>query len=135
MNRSMARELAMKLLYSRSVGGDDTFECVKEQSEITAGLSEEDMEFAHDIINGVTENTARIDELIDESSSNWKVSRMPKVDLCIMRIAAFELLYQPNIPYAATVNEAVELAKRYGDGGTPKFVNGVLGAIIKKLPQ
>ena len=79
----------------------------------------------------VYEKLPEIDQKISEQSKRWKISRMPKTDLAILRLAAYEILYDENVPDGAAINEAVELAKVYGSGDSYKFVNGVLGGIVR----
>ena len=111
----------MKRLYAETVGGTDTIEDALEQTE--RHMSDEDMQFSDRLYEGVHESYAK----------DWSITRIAKVDLSILRIAVYELLYESNIPQGATVNEAVELAKLFGGDRSPGFVNGILGAIAKDL--
>ena len=79
----------------------------------------------------VKENLPEIDKLLNESSVGWKTNRMSKVDLCVMRLAAYEMLYDPSVSVGTAINEAVELAKTYGGAESSSFVNGVLGKIAR----
>ena len=85
--------------------------------------------FFLDLVNGVETNKARIDELLNKYSKNWKISRMPVVDRNIMRIALFELINRSDIPSSVTINEAVEIGKIYGTRDSGPFINGVLDRI------
>lgn len=91
--------------------------------------------FFMDIVNGVMEELGRIDDLLNKYSKNWKTSRMPAVDRNIMRMAVFELLRRDDIPQSVTINEAVEIGKKYGSRDSGAFINGVLDRIksLEKL--
>lgn len=133
MSRKTAREVAMKMAFSRLIGGEDTYESVLEKSEIAEQPSAEDIEFAASLINGIEENIAEIDSFITDSAIGWAIDRMPKVDLCILRISIFEMLYRKDVPVSVSINEAVELAKIFGGEKSSAYVNGLLGSISKKL--
>ena len=131
MDRTLAREIAMKLLYAGTVGGENTVFDALEQSDAQNRLEEEGCSFAESLYHGATENMLSVDELIREHAIGWSFDRIAKVDLSILRLAAYELMYRDDIPAGATINEAVELAKRFGGEKSAKFINGVLGAIAK----
>ena len=82
--------------------------------------------FAEQLVCGVAENLERIDREINSYSTNWALDRMSRVDLAILRFAAYELLYCPDVPHNVVINEAIEVGKRFGTEETPSFVNGVL---------
>ena len=86
-------------------------------------------------IHGVYDNLETIDRHIAETSSAWDISRISKVDLAIMRLAVYEILYDDKIPEGTSINEAVELAKAFSSEDAGKFVNGVLGKIVRKLKE
>lgn len=88
--------------------------------------------FAESLVRGVVEFRAVIDREISEVAKNWSLARMTAVDLSILRIGAYELLYQPDIPVRVTLNEAIEIAKRYGTKESPAFINGLLDKIAQK---
>ena len=88
--------------------------------------------FAETLVAGVVEYRAVIDREIKEIAKNWSLERMTAVDLSILRIATYELLYQPDIPVRVTLNEAIEIAKRYGTKESPAFINGLLDKIAQK---
>ncbi len=135
MNRPLVREIAMKVLYSECVGGADTIEAALEQSELPEQFSNPDRVFLDNIIFGVKEHREQLDLLIAENAIGWTLDRIAKVDLSILRIALYEMLYEPTIPVGATINEAVELAKRYGDVKSYGFVNGILAAVSKSIDK
>lgn len=83
----------------------------------------------------VLEHLDEIDEKIGEKAAGWTISRLAKADLTVMRLATFEILYDEEVPNSVAINEAVELAKRYGGDKSYGFVNGVLASIVKELPE
>lgn len=92
-------------------------------------------DFAEDIVRGVTENRDLIDRKIIEKSKNWALPRMARVDLNILRMATFELLLRDDIPKNVTINEAIEVAKRFGTEDSPAFINGILDEIAAGVPD
>ncbi len=115
----------MQILYARDAGHQelrDTLRGFREGME----LDPRTREFAEALVLGVEEHRETIDAAIKARSKNWALSRMPKVDLNVMRLAAFELFYRPDIPKKVSINEAIEIAKKYGDKESPSFVNGIL---------
>ncbi len=129
MSRKTAREVAMKLAFSRLLGGDDEYTAILEKSGIDEKPLAEDIAFANEILQGIEENKEQIDGWIAKNAIGWKIERMPKVDVCILRVAIFEMLYRDDIPLGVSINEAVELAKRFGTAQSSAYINGVLGAL------
>lgn len=93
----------------------------------------EEKEFAKKIVNGVKENITEIDKVIFDHLKNWKTERITKVDLALLRIAIYEIMFLKEFPAKVSVNEAVELAKKYGTDDSSNFVNGVIAKIIEKV--
>jgi N utilization substance protein B len=89
--------------------------------------------FVVDVVSGVGKHQARIDELIGGHAIDWSLDRMPAVDRNILRLAVYELLERPDVPAAAVLSEAVELATRYGTDTSPRFINGLLAAVAKDV--
>ena len=122
MDRSGARELAFKLLYSleiqKSENIEEQIELYIESNNITSQNAKTYME---DVVNGIEKNI----------KSDWKIERISKMDLSILRLAIYEINYK-ELPYKVAINEAVELAKKYGEDTSKKFVNGVLASIVKE---
>ncbi len=87
--------------------------------------------FTEELVRGVVSHRLQIDQLLDDYSTNWTLERMSRVDLAILRLAAFELLYHSQTPASVVINEAVELGKRYGTRETPAFVNGLLDKVAR----
>lgn len=133
MSRTTAREVSMKLAFARLIGGEDTYEAVLDQSGINEPPSEDDLEYADALLTGLEEAKEELDELISELAIGWSIQRMPKVDLCILRIAIYEMLRREDIPNSVSINEAVELAKQFGGERSSAYVNGMLGTLAKKL--
>ena len=128
--RREARELALQMLYAldsnSSAGLRETLQTFREeQVEITGRVRE----FAEGLVQGVQAQRAVIDEAIRVRSKNWSLSRMPRVDLNVMRLAAYELMFRSDIPKKVSINEAIEIVRRYGDKESPAFVNGILDEI------
>lgn len=133
MGRREARENAMKLLYQIQIQKDDIKEQIEmflEENQITG---ESDREYLLDVVNGVVEKTAELDELIAQHAKDWSIQRMPKVDLAIMRLSCYEMKYRDDIPVNVSINEAVEMAKKYSGDQSKTFVNGVLGKVYVEL--
>ena len=97
--------------------------------------SEQHWSFVERLVVGVASHLNAIDEMIGRFSNNWKVARMARVDRNVLRLAAYELIFEPDIPTRATLNEAIEIAKRYGSVDSGKFVNGILDRIAQELDR
>jgi N utilization substance protein B len=128
--RREARELALQMLYAldsnSSVGVRETLQTFREEHvEVTGRVRE----FAEGLVQGVQSQREVIDEAIRARSKNWSLSRMPRVDLNVMRLAAYELMFRSDIPKKVSINEAIEIVRRYGDKESPAFVNGILDEI------
>jgi len=129
--RTKARDYALKFLYQADItkeSGDEVFE------EFWRGQEETDSEvkeFAHTLIKGALENSAEIDKKISGYADNWQLKRMAVVDRNILRLATYELIFLKDIPPKVSINEAVDLAKKYGDTESGRFVNGILDKINK----
>jgi len=131
MGRRQAREAAMKTLYQVDVGGIDPDMAIKNTAEIDA-IAPDDLNFAKELVMGSMRHLREIDNTITALSRDWNIERLAKVDINIMRMAIYEILYRDDIPFSVTVNEAVELAKTYGSDDSGKFVNGILGKVTRK---
>lgn len=129
--RRMAREVAMKVLYQVDLGGMEAARALAETAEAEM-LADEGLAFAQELVAGALEQQASIDERIAALSHTWAVPQMAAVDRAIMRLAAYEVLFREDIPVSASLNEAVELAKKYSTPESGRFVNGVLGALARQ---
>lgn len=131
--RRKAREKALQILYRVDIaeGG------VEENFTPDSGnsLPEEALEYAEHLVRGVIERKKEIDGTIESISEHWRLNRMAFVDRNILRIAAFELLYCPDVPSKVAIDEAVELAKRFGSEQSPPFINGILDRVYKEAVQ
>jgi len=129
-DRRQSRELALQALFFLDIHDGDPLEGLKDfcgghDGELTPGVEP----FFRTLVEGVLAGKARIDGLMDQCSKNWKISRMPAVDRNIMRIAAFEMLEMADIPSSVSINEAVDIGKKYGTRDSGAFINGVLDRI------
>ncbi len=126
--RTKAREIALQYLYQVDITKNHTDETLKDF--IDHFVEDRDVvPYAHDLIKGVYSHLHRLDELIEKASNNWSVSRMSTTDRNILRIATYELVYRPDIPYKVAINEGIELAKKFGSPRFPAFANGVLDRV------
>lgn len=133
MNRRKSRETAMKLIYEMQIkkeGFEEIFEDFKEHTE--EDISELDLEYIGNSLKGVSENIVLIDATISKHLINWKIDRLSKIDLSILRLAVYEITFEEDIPSIVCVNEAIELAKEYSQDITGAFINGVLGRLVEK---
>lgn len=129
-DRRLARELALQALFYFDMDRGDPAEllelfCTNFEEMVTDPVKP----FFLELVEGVTASRDEINSLLNQCSSNWKISRMPVVDRNIMRIATFELVKRPDIPASVSINEAVEIGKRFGTRGSGSFINGVLDRI------
>lgn len=132
--RTSARRCAVQLLYTGELQGKTPQEVLDEG--LCLSECEPLSDYALQLVNGATEHRSDIDTQLSSVSENWTVERMPIVDRTILRLAVYEMLYEDSVPISVTINEAVELAKDFGgEDESPRFVNGVLGHIARKLEQ
>lgn len=122
--RSEEREQAFCLLFQSLFNTDENFEIYEENIESVGN-------YARSVAEGVEEKKDNLDELIEKYSKGWRVKRLPKVNLAILRLAAYEILFVDDVPESVAINEAVELAKKYSGESDYSFINGVLGALVK----
>ena len=133
--RTKAREYALQLLYQLDVTQADSKIGIDDFWQ-HRDVSPEVKTFATSLVQGTVEHLSELDQLIATHASNWDIHRMAVVDRNILRMGAYELLYLDDVPPKVCLNEAIELAKRFGDEQSSKFVNGILDAIHKKrLPR
>lgn len=131
LERSRARRQALQVLYQREITGDSTAQIFGNGTYSVEDGEPDD--FCRSLASGVEERLELLDSTIGAVSENWSVMRMPFVDRNILRIATFELLFEPEVPSSVAINEAVELAKVYGGEDSSKFINGVLGKIAENV--
>lgn len=130
MNRSEMREQAFILLYEKEFFTDKPCE---EIEEVFAENISELSEYAKETFENVCERREELDEIISSYLSGWKISRLPKVNASILRLAIYEIKYAESVPSGVAVNEAVELAKKYSGADDYTFINGVLGSYLRSL--
>lgn len=149
MTRSNARELAVHYIFElgfRGMTADELLETELNPDEFALRSAEEPLyaefpnekqrEYIKTLVLGVYEHCAELDDYISELAIGWKFSRLPRVAVAILRVAMYEMLYMPDVPHAAAINEAVEIAKGYEDKEVVSFINGILGTFQReKLPQ
>lgn len=130
--RRRSREFALQVLYQLEITKQGALQAMVQLRENFSPGEEED-EFTKRIVLGVTEHRQEIDRLIEERSENWRLNRMTIIDRNILRIAIFELLYCGDIPPKVTLNEAIDLGKRYGSEESGSFINGILDRIQNEV--
>ena len=133
MGRRETRENAMKLLYQVQIQRDDIEEQINRFVVEQEIKEKQDIEYLLDVVNGVIKNENELDNLISIHAKGWTIHRMPKVDLAIMRLTCYEIKYRKDIPVNVSINEAVEMAKKYSGEQSKTFVNGVLGKVFAEL--
>ena len=129
----------MQMIYERIAGGqggEETIQMVYEELREEGAANPNDPSMAErayieTLLQGVLEHLDELDARIEAASRNWTVERMPRVDLTILRLGAWEILYEDDVPGSVVINEAVELANRYSDPDSSRFINGVLGTILR----
>ena len=132
MKRTEPREITFRLIYSTEIQkgmDDEQKDLYIEENEIK---NKEEIEYINTVFNGIKDNKAKIEEMISENlKEKWTIERISKIDIAILKVAIYELMYS-ELPYKIVINEAVELAKKYGDDSSKSFVNGVLASVVKK---
>ena len=129
MKRREARQQAFVLVFEQSFSHDGMEQII----DVAEAVMEKPVdEFAGRMALGTEDNLPLIDEKIEKNSRGWKLSRLSKVSLAVLRLGIYELLFEKDTPVGVTINEAVELAKKYGGEEDAPFVNGVLGAVARE---
>ena len=132
MSRKRSREVAMELLFENTIKKEKPEEIIENFLENTEYDTENlDMTYIRDILSGIENNISQIDETIEKYLVKWKLSRISKVNLSILRLATYEILFDDKIPFKVSINEALDLTRRYSDESSVAFVNGVLDKISK----
>ena len=145
MTRPAAREVAVRLCFSADLAGDsvdavigDFFEpehyatMGTEDTLFTEAPSENDMEYIRPLVGLVAEHRAELDETVARYARGWTLSRISRISLAILRCAICEILYLDDVPTGTAINEAVEIAKRYEEPETARFINGILGSYVRE---
>jgi len=130
--RTTAREAAIQMLYALETSGEGLSSVIEEYWRETPG-DPEGRAYADQMVRGVDQERERIDQRITQASDNWRIERMTRIDRNVLRIGTYELVHSQEVPRAVILDEAVEIAKRYGTLESGKFVNGVLERIATDL--
>lgn len=130
MGRKYARESAMKLLYQMEINSDFTDEAIKIFFE-NYTFDEGEKLYIEDAVENIIKNLGDIDSYIENHIEGWEIHRLARVDLSILRIAIYEMLYRKDIPIEVSINEAIEISKKYSTEESSKFINGVLGGFVR----
>lgn len=139
MARSIARQAVMQLLYEKLSGGEgdeESLSMVCEQlgkaDSSVVHLTTDDRAYIEDALSGIQQNRCALDETIEKySTGDWSLSRVSNVDLSILRLATYEMFYRTDIPVNVAISEAMELAEKYSEPKSGRYINGVLGAISR----
>lgn len=131
MNRSAAREKAFKLLYSMEIQHETSTEQADIYIQNNDITDEKTKQYILDVVNGVKQNEENIKKLIsDNLKAEWQIERISKINIALLKLATYEIIYK-QIPYKVAINEAIELAKKYGEDNSHSFINGILASIVK----
>ena len=134
MSRRTAREHIFKMIFQTEFHKEEEIdEAIEIYRESIENINKSDMSFIKSEIKGIIENKNVVDDTINKYAEGWEISRIAKVDLAILRIAIYEIIYVNDIPNKVAANEAVELAKVFSSDKSPSFINGVLGKIINNV--
>ncbi|MBW1645725.1 MAG: transcription antitermination factor NusB [Deltaproteobacteria bacterium] len=133
--RRQAREMALQMLYMLDIVGEEDLRAQLHLFWENYGKLAGSRPFAMELTQGVRQHLEEIDQAISRSSHNWKLNRMSYVDRNLLRLAVYELLYRPDIPPKVSINEAIEISKRFGDRDSGAFINGILDQVFRRLKQ
>lgn len=129
--RTQARQSALQILYQIEIAKISHLEAIEDYF-LQHECGSLHQEFSKSLVSGIYSCLEDLDKVISRYAKNWQISRMAVVDKNILRMGVYELLYTEDIPPKVTINEAVELAKRFGDMDSPKFINGILDSVFRK---
>ncbi|WP_353095882.1 transcription antitermination factor NusB [Tissierella praeacuta] len=134
MGRKQAREGTMKILYQMEVN-EDFSDDVLDIYLNNFHFDELEKEYILDAMTKITENLDSIDKYIELYSEGWNLKRLAKIDLAVLRIAVYEILYRKDIPVEVSINEAIEIVKKYSTEESFRFINGVLGGFVRNIDK
>jgi N utilization substance protein B len=134
MNRKETREEAVKVAYSMDVNKEFDKTAINRYVEHFE-LENIDMDYLSKTIGDLIDNIEMIDKYITDNSKDWKINRIAKVDLSILRVALSEILYNDKIPESVSINEAVEISKKYSNEDSHKYINGILGTVVRDISK
>ena len=129
--RRKARELALQMLFQHDMSGNEADQIIETFEELQKSKANT-KEFAKKIFRGTVEHLTDIDEKIQNQAENWRLSRMAAVDRNIIRMSVYEFLHENDTPKLVIIDEAIEIAKRFGTQKSPQFINGILDGILKR---
>ncbi len=129
--RTLAREWALKILYQADIGRRSIATVAQDSRKLEENLDKEIWDFTYTLVAGVEANLKEVDAKIKQYATNWQIDRMAVIDRNVLRLGIFELNCLIDVPPKVTINEAIELAKKYGDIDSGKFVNGILDKFHK----
>lgn len=132
MSRRKAREAVLRVLYQKDVGNTDPNKSLPQTIE-ELKLSDAGAEFARRLVFGLLGNLESIDDVLRKRAREWSLERMANIDRNILRMALYEILFMADIPESVSINEAIELAKKYSTEESGRFINGVLGNVVREL--
>lgn len=133
MDRTARREIVFKLLYSLEIQKTSNDEEIRLFIENNGILEDEDKKYIEEMAHGIIENNEEISkEISNNLKKDWSIERISKVDLALLKLAIYEIKHK-QIPYKVVINEAVELAKKYGEDQSSSFINGVLANVVKEI--
>lgn len=132
MTRKEAREQAFILIFEKMLNGNDISDIIEAAKECRDFMTDDDG-YVEKVFNGVYENIDDIDTYISSNLSGWTIERISRVSLALLRLAVYEMKYMEEIPTAVSIDEAVELCKKYSTNDDASFVNGVLGSVVKAM--
>ena len=130
--RTKARECAFQILYQEAITGEPMERVVEGFWRVRSGTPQMKA-MAERLARGAAERAAELDRALAAAAAHWRLERMAPVDRTILRLAAYELVAEPDTPAAVVIDEAIELAKRFGEADSPAFVNGVLDAVRRQV--
>jgi len=134
MSRRLGREIALKVLFQVDVGGNDPATALRETLDDYT-LNENDRQFTSHLISGTLERLPEIDTLIKQYAIDWTLERIANIDRNLLRLAIFEIYHCADIPVSVSINEAIELARKYSTAESGRFINGILGKLTQDNPK
>ncbi len=134
MGRRQAREGTMKLLYQMEINSDFSDEALTLFLD-NFDFDQSESEYINHAIETIRERLTSIDEIIKKYLEGWEITRIAKIDLAILRIAIYEILYRKDIPVQVSINEAIESSKKYSNVDSFRFINGVLGGVVRSMEE
>lgn len=135
MSRKKARDNAFKCVYELEFGMNENLEKILENCYEENDNKPDEKDYIEKVLKGVKENLKEIDDIILSKLKNWSIDRIAKIDLAILRLSIYEIKYMEDIPVKVSANEAVELAKTYGNNDSKSFVNGVIAKVIESKEE